>query len=461
MEEREQIRTGITALLENFWIQKKDKPDDYMVIKKHKKTIQKYFIDNFGYQLFSGIDLFKLEKVPYQSETWMGIQDFKEPMDYSIFVAILAFLEDKAKDDLFLINTLSEYVKNLFNNELEVKWEIHKHRLSFYRAMKHAQTMDLVEVLEGEIEKYKSDEKEEILYRPTMISKYYMRFFSKPIHEFQNMDEILADRWKIPGVDPTPRMNLQSLHRRLFFSPVVYKNELTEEERRYLNYQSYRLAENIPEYTYFELEIYRNELLLISKERNITGEQHPNQKTISDIVLQFSAFLKEKLKELPEEEFPDFEYIVGRREFVEWFEELQEELSHGWSKEFKNTHSADVTSKVLEYLEEWKFAHNDFQTHSVVLYPPLVRIGGEFPREYKFERYFLKKIWDLNLFDDGDCSLPTTIFEEMIKEFNAINTNTPLRLKNAHDVIDKYVLKKDEQFIELNEEKIIQTIKGV
>ncbi|MED4225624.1 TIGR02678 family protein [Neobacillus cucumis] len=461
MEDKEQIRTGITALMENFWIKKKDKPNDYTLIKRHKKVIQKYFFDNFGYQLLSGIDLFKLEKIPYQAEAWMGIQEFKEPIDYSIFVAILAYLEDKAKDDLFLISTLAEYVKNFFDNDLKVKWEIHKHRLSFCRAMKYAQSVELVENLEGEIEKYKMDEKEEILYRPTMISKYYMRFFSKPIQEFQNINEIISDRWKIPGEELTPRMNLQSLNRRLFFSPVVYKNELTDEEKRYLSYQSYRMIENTPEFTHFEMEIFRNEILLISKERNVTGQQHPNQKNISDIALQFSSFLKGKVKELPENEFPEFEFVVGRREFDKWFEVLQEEFGHGWSKEFREAYSDDVAEKVLEYLEDWKFAFNDVQTNSVVLYPPSVRVGGEFPREYKFERYFIKKMKEMSSFADWESSLPASVFEEIIKEFNKSNSDTPLRLKSAQDAVDKFVANKNEQFIELDGEKLIRAMKGV
>lgn len=460
MEDKEQMRIGITALMENFWIQKKHKTNDYMLIKKHKKGIQKYFFDNFGYQLFSGIDLFKLEKVPYQAEAWMGIQDFREPIDYSIFVAILAYLEDKSKDDLFLVSTLADYVKNFFDKDFKIKWEIYKYRLSFYRAVKYAQSMDLLDSLEGEIEKYKTDEKEEILYRPTMISKYYMRFFSKPIQDFQNIDEIISDRWKIPGEDSTPRLNLQSLNRRLFFSPVVYKNELTDEENKYLNYQSFRMVENISEFTDFEMEIYRNEILLISIERNVTGQQHPSQKTISDIVLQFSSFIKEKLKALSDNEFPKFEYIVGRREFDKWFEKLQEEFGHGWSKEFRESYSEEVAEKVLEYLEEWKFAFNDFQTHSVVLYPPLVRVGGEFPREYKFERYFIKKMKDISSDTDWDFNLPTSIFEELIREYNISNSDTPLRLKNAQDAIDKYIVNKNEQFLELNDGKIIRAMKG-
>ncbi|QJX79959.1 TIGR02678 family protein [Priestia megaterium] len=453
MEEIEQIRKGITALMENFWIQKKNNPDEYMLIKRHKRVIKNYFSDYFGYQLFTGIDLFKVEKVPYQAEVWMGIQDFKEPIDYSIFVAILAYLEDKAKDDLFLISTMADYVKNFFRNELEVKWEIHSHRLSFYRAMKYAQSMDLIESLEGEIERYKTDKEEEILYRPTLISKYYMRLFSKPIQEFQSNADILTDRWRYPSQELEGKDHLQSLNRRLFFSPVVYKDELTDREKKYLNQQT-RMVEDIPKYTNFELEIYRNELLLISTEKNVTGQQHPGLKTISDVVLQFSALVKRKIKELSDEEFPDAEFVVGRRRFDQWFEELKEKFGHGWSKEFREAYPDDIANKVLRYLEDWKFTFNDVQSHSVVLYPPVVRIGGDFPREYKFERCFIDRMNELNTFSNWDFNLPIPIFEEIVNEFNNASNQTALRLKTALDVVEKYVLRKDEQFLELDKEKI-------
>lgn len=461
MDNKEQIREGITALMENFWITKRAFPDEYMYVKNNKESIQKYFSNHFGYRLLTGIDLFKLEKIPYKTEGWMGIQSFSDPMDYSIFVAILAYLEDKSKDDLFLISTMSDYIKSFFYNEMEIKWEKYKHRLSFYRAMKHAQTMDLIEALDGEIEKYKTDEKVEILYRPTMISKYYMRFFSKPIEQFENLEEILVDRWKIPGVEANPRIQLQSLYRRIFFSPVVYKQELTDEEKKYFVHQAHRFVESIPEHTHFELEIYRNEILLIAKEKNVSKEQHPNQKVISDIVVQLAKLVKDKITKLPEEEFPSFELIIGRRKFDQWVEELHNELGFGWSNEFRNAFSHITAGTILDYLEEWKMAKEDKDTHSVILYPPFVRIGGQYPREYLFEKYFIDKVRAFGLFSDHEKVLSIDIFEDILEKFNQNHLKMPLRLKSALDVIDKYIMSKDETFIELNEEKIMKAFKGV
>lgn len=460
MDEKEQIRIGISTLLENLWVMKKHNSEEFMLIKKHKKNIQKYFLDNFGYQLFTGVDLYKLEKIPYQTESWMGIQDFKEPMDYAIFTGILAYLEDKGLDDLFLISTLSDYIKSFFNSEMNLKWELHAHRLSFYRAMKYVQSIELIDTLEGELDTYKNDEREEILYRPTMISKHYMRFFSKPIHEFKNQKEMLMDRWIVAGGETTPRTHLQSIHRKLFFSPVVYKNELSEEEKKYLNHQAFRLVGSIPEYTNFELEIYRNELFLISRERNSSKEQHPSSKTISDIVLQFSTMMKERIELMENKEAIDFEFVVGRRQFDSWIEELQNEVGHGWSKEYREEYSDKVAKKVLEYLEEWKFGVNDTDTHSVILFPPLVRIGGEFPREYKFEKFFVQKMIQHKLNKKSNIDLPMGIFEEILREFNQQFKGTSLRLKSAQDAIDKYVVSSNEDFIDLDLTKINKAFKG-
>ncbi|PQD94419.1 TIGR02678 family protein [Pradoshia eiseniae] len=461
MSDKEQFRAGVTALLENFWIQKRTHPAEYMNIKRNQKAIQKYFVENFGYRLYAGIDLYKLEKIPYRTEKWMGIQGdtlgFKEPMDYSIFAAILAYLEDKAKDDLFLVSTLVENVKNFFDDQIEVRWENYQHRLSFCRAMKYAQAMDLVECLEGEIDKYKTDGKEEILYRPTMNSKYFMRYFSKPVQEFQNVNEMLEDSWKIPGEEPTARMNLQALNRRLFFSPVVYRHELTDEEKRYLSLQTHRMVENIPENTHFELEVYKNELLLVSKEKNLTGQQHPNLKTISDVVLQFSALLKAKVKELGDEQLPDFEYSIGKEVFEKWIEELQDEFGHGWSKNYREQEPVELAESVLDYLIDWKFADYDKQTYSVILYPPAVRIGGTFPRDYLFQRYFVRRIKEMGFFVEGDHYLSMDLFREIVDTFNKDNKDSKMTVKTSLDAIEKYVLSKDDDFIALDEEKIVTT----
>ena len=42
--------------------------------------------------------LIKVEKIPAAPENWMGIQDFREPMEYVFFCIVLMFLEDKETD---------------------------------------------------------------------------------------------------------------------------------------------------------------------------------------------------------------------------------------------------------------------------------------------------------------------------------------------------------------------------
>ncbi|MDQ0230281.1 DUF2398 family protein [Metabacillus malikii] len=168
MDDKERVREGITLLLEDFWFTRKYDLDKYLLIRQNRKEIQKYFIDNFGYQLIINNAVVKLEKIPSETASWMGIQDFSDPLDYAFFMAILSYLEEKSTDDIFIVSMLSEHVKQFLSQEIDIKWENYRQRLSFVRVMKYAEKQQLLEVMEGEIDLYKDDETIEVLYRPTM-----------------------------------------------------------------------------------------------------------------------------------------------------------------------------------------------------------------------------------------------------------------------------------------------------
>jgi uncharacterized protein (TIGR02678 family) len=483
VEEKDQIRLGVATLLDNYWITRKEYPEEYLIIRKHKKTIQKYFVDYFGYQLFMTTNLIKLEKVPHTPEQWMGVQEFHEPLDYSIFVAILAYLEEKAQDDMFLISMLSDFVKNFFTNELELKWEVYKHRLSFVRAMKFVEKMELVDVIQGEIDQYRDDMEREVLYRPTMISKYFMRFFTKPIKEFNAvrdlyqvnhdevhkpvekeelndrldnlMTEMLINKWKNENESNTPRENLQSLNRRLFFSPIVYRHELTEEEKKYFTLQSFRMVEAIAEYTDLEMEIYRNEMLLISKKRSSRLEQHPAQKAISDIALQFGLFFHAMVKQL--EEKPEGEYRLTHHKFEELIEDLHKEFGHGWSKEYRESYPEEVAKKLLEYLTEWKLADYETVTSTITIYPATTRIVGDYPVDYKFQNYFLLKVKQTveNYFTEDQFTISKDEFEQWIAEFKENQKlPTPSKTKDMLDAVSKFSDLDDDNNVLIMVEKV-------
>lgn len=389
MESTERVREGIALLFDNFWLTRKYDLDKYMVIRQNRKEIQKYFNDNFGYQLILNNSVAKLEKVPSEPEVWMGIQEFSDTLDYVIFTAILSYLEDKSSEDIFIVSMLSEYIKQFLSQIYPIKWEIYRHRLSFVRAMKVAEKFYLVDVMEGEINLYKDDETIEVLYRPSLISKYYTRFFSKPIQQMESREELLEDRWKISGY-LNAKFRRQSLSRKLLSSPVVYRSELDDEEKKYFSNYGYSIIDAFEEFTPFEVETYRNEILLIAKERNPHTKQYPDGKMISQIALQFGVLVQNLVNE--QDEMPDFEWEIPRYVFNKWMATLQNENGHGWSKEYRDKDAEEISTELIQYLTEWKCIKEDLKALSISIYPVITRIGGQYPIEYQFQRYFITRL---------------------------------------------------------------------
>lgn len=437
---QEEMSQAISSLLENFWITRKSHPDAFHFIRKNNKEVQKYFIDNFGYRLFTTINLIKLEKVPFSAEPWMGIKEFSEPLDYTIFIATLAYLEERSGDDLFLISMITEFIKDFVTNDVEVKWEVYKHRLSFIRVMKYVEKMQLVDVIEGDVYQYKDNEGVEVLYRPTMLSKYFLRFFTKPISEFETKEEMLMDKWIPDNAVPTPKEHLQMINRRLFFSPVVFKDQLTEGEKRYFAHQYFRIVDSVSEHTEFELEIYRNQILLVAEKRNAKLEQHPNAKGISDVALHFGSFLRKKLKD--GEEMPNESIYMTEYEFEKVVGECQEFYGDGWSKEFREDYPEAIAGKLLLYLEEWGMLKNDKETYQVQLFPTIARSIGEYPSDYMFRKYFVKRVQEKK---KSLSKLSIADFEMWVEEFNRTSTSGKLRGKEAKDAVSKFTTFKSDE----------------
>src|SRR5690625_5400262 len=102
----EKAQTGLRLLMEKFWVLRRQEPGLYQLIREREKTIKRYVDDKFGFDLIVHQHFIKLEKIPVETKSWMGIQDFQEPRDYAIFCCALAFTEDQSVYDQFLLSDI-------------------------------------------------------------------------------------------------------------------------------------------------------------------------------------------------------------------------------------------------------------------------------------------------------------------------------------------------------------------
>jgi hypothetical protein len=217
---------------------------------------------------------------------------------------------------------------------------------------------------------------------------------------------------------------------------VVYRSELDDEEKKYFANYGYSIIDAFEEFTPYEVETYRNELFLISKERNPRLEQYPDGKMLSQIALQFGTFVQKKINKL--EKNPEFEWEIPRFVFIQWIQELQENNGHGWSKEYREKYPEEIAKELIIFLTEWKFLDEDTKAHSIILYPIITRVGGEYPIEYRFQRYFFDRVKEelgIRYKEQQEYIVSMLELENWINEFKSLNYIKSFNWKKVEDAI--------------------------
>ena len=87
----------LEILLNRRWILKaRDRELYYQVKEALASGEEKRFLrEKMGYQVIVNPYLIKVEKMPAKPENWMGIMEFKDPVEYVFFCIVLMFLEEK------------------------------------------------------------------------------------------------------------------------------------------------------------------------------------------------------------------------------------------------------------------------------------------------------------------------------------------------------------------------------
>ena len=109
----EKAKEAAEHLLEQFWILRDQEPEKYQLVREREQALRNYFLDKMGFRLILHRHFAKLEKVPAEPESWMGIQSFKHTRDYVLLCCLMGYLENKTVDEQFLLSTLCEELQGL------------------------------------------------------------------------------------------------------------------------------------------------------------------------------------------------------------------------------------------------------------------------------------------------------------------------------------------------------------
>ena len=373
---------GIRLLLENFWITRDDNREEYYEIKDNKLKIERFFSEKAGWKLIFNSKLTKLEKIPAKTESFMGISEFKEIMDYCILCSLLMILEDEEDGKQFLLSSLTDRIKIYIKEYIEIDWMNYSHRQSLVRAFKYAESIGLIRKNDGDINKYNNSVEIDVLYEKTGFSRYFAVDFQRDISDYTSYKDFEIEKIEDINMDKGEQ-RINRIYRNLLTTPAVYWEESKDADSIYIRNQRPALESNLKKCILGNLHIHKNSAFLGFDDEDLLGEIHPKRRgTLSDIVLLICRELRKKIinQEL-KREIKDF-IEISKENMLVIIDESKSRYGINWSKEYREMKLEKLYENIVEYMEEWKFIEGVSEDKLIVC-PAVGKIIGRYRKVKK------------------------------------------------------------------------------
>jgi len=378
----DQAQEMLSILLENFWILRAKEPEVYQAIRERENILKEYVLDKLGYQLIVHRHFVKLEKIPAEPQAWMGIEEFQQPRDYAILCCVLAYLESLDADEQFLLSDLCTEVKALYPGEVTLDWRNYEHRKSLVRVLQFVTNLGMLKVVDGDTGSFNNAEEAEVLYEASVVARYFMRTYPKDLAQFHSQEELLAADLIAGDEEVTGARRRHRIYRQLLLTPAMYKHPGEDPDFLYLRNMRARLQDDLDKHTGLQLELYRQTAMLVAPEPRAHLTLFPDQKSICDLALQLSAYVREERLHGRRQLDEQGRLVLSEVEFVQAVKACQQKYGRGWSKQYREGLLKDTAAELLELLRGWQMAAVDKATGRVYLLPAFARLTGDYPADF-------------------------------------------------------------------------------
>ncbi|MGJ7044904.1 TIGR02678 family protein [Thermoanaerobacterium thermosulfurigenes] len=369
----------LKILLENFWVTKDD-TEMFNRIRDNEKKLRSFVEDKLGYRLIVNPFLIKLEKIPGDAEKWMGIEEFQSSMDYAFLCLLLAFLEDMGIGDQFILSNITEYIEMQYEGMESVDWTLFKHRKSLVRVLNFAEKMKMIKVDDGEHERFADSRDVEVLYENTGLSRYFMRIMSSEINEEMTLEDFIKDdRYE----DNKVLERRHRVYRKLLLSPAVYYEGTDDQDFIYIKNYRNTIEKDFDDYLDAQLHIHKTSAYIIFDENKYASSYFPDNKNISDIVLQIAYVLRDMMDSGSLNVGIDDHIEITEGQFMNIVSYVKSRFKSGWSKIYTDMSDEKLFDEIIEFMKSWKMAIYNEDTHSYTLMPILGKFIGEYRNDFK------------------------------------------------------------------------------
>ena len=369
----------VRTLFEQFWICKDNNKEDYYKVKRDISAFQRFIREQMGWKLIHTENLLKLEKIPAHAESFMGIQEFSEILDYCILCVVLMYLEDKEEGEQFLLSELIDYVETKLKGEILIDWTSFSQRKSLVRALQYMEKMQMLRVYEGTSEAFGLEPKQEVLYENTGYSKYFATSFPMDISDFETWKDFEKQRFEEIQED-RGAARINRVYRQLAVCPAMYWEGNEDVDSLYLKNQRQWVEKYLEENLGGRLDIHKNAAFFVLEEDDCYGKVHPRDAMLPEIVLLVCAHIQQMFR-VGEVVKQENEMIIDtERQFSELVFLCRQKWSMGWSKEYREMDEGKLVDTVKNYMKEWMLIRQSGDM--VIILPAVGKQAGFYPEDF-------------------------------------------------------------------------------
>lgn len=376
----------LEILLERFWLSKEQDKELYYRIKDAYPDFKDFLQDKLGYRVIINPYIIKLEKLPGKPESWMGIEDFNDKLEYAFFCLLLTFLEDKGAEEQFILSQVTDFIEAIFpgDEDEKVDWTLYNHRRHLIKVMRFAEELFIIKLNDGTDSNFMTSTGGEVLYENTGLSKYVTQNFTGNILNYYSYKDIEQGEWLDLDRD-RGRIRRNRVYRRLFMSPVVY-NEGSE-DADYLYIKNYRnmLIKDIEDLLDSELHVHKNGAFIALDESKHFKDVFPDNKNISDIILQLNGIIRELLDKGDISKKGDDTITISQLKFNNIISLCRQRYRSGWSKGFREMKIETLFDEVISYMKNFSMLKVYDKRKELTILPLVGKITGRYPKDFNIE----------------------------------------------------------------------------
>lgn len=324
-------------------------PDGFALVRKHADRLISFFATQLGYRLFVEPDLARLHKAsPFGFGSVRPLltrsgQPF-DPRRYSLLCLALAVLE--RVESQVSLSQLANGVQLLTASDDGLTVfdpDRYPERRGFVHAVQAIADLGAISLRDGDEESFARGGGDALYdVSPRQIAQLLVASARPSIAS--DAAALTADAY--PDTDEgRARRARHSLMRRLVEEPVVYLDELTEQELRYLRAQRHTMIPNLEEWCGFEVEVRAGGFVCIDPDEHVTDLRFPTHGTVAHAALLLSEEFTQRARTHPGNG------VVARPEAANIVERLTSEHATHWRADVTEKGGPDrLAGEAIEYL---------------------------------------------------------------------------------------------------------------